>query len=248
MKNKIKIVGFIPSRIESKRIYQKPLVKIDGLPIIIHTMKRAMLSKNLHDLYVCTNSKKIANLVTRHGGKYIMTSSKHRNGSERIGEAIKKIQCDYAIDIQGDEPMVMPKDIDKVVNFHLKNNLFDIVVPYVHTEMKNNKHAVKIISNPKGKILYFSRSLCPYPYNKKKINLKKHLSIVSFKKKSLLKFINYKPGDLEITEGIELMRALENDLEIGTFRLKGESMAIDIREDIIKVKRAIKNDPIRRLY
>ena len=242
------IVGFIPSRLESKRIYQKPLLKIDGLPIIIHTMKRAMLSKKLDDLYVCTNSRKIAHLVEAFGGKYIMTSSKHNNGTERIGEAIKKVKCDYAIDIQGDEPMVMPNDIDKVINFHLKNKKFDIVVPHVNTAYKENIHAVKIISNKKGKILYFSRSLAPYAFRKKNIKLKKHLSIVSFKKSSILKFINFKPGDIESIEGIELMRALENNLGVGTFHLKGESMAIDIKKDILKVKKAMKKDRIRKLY
>ena len=105
------IIGFIPSRLESKRIHQKPLVKIDGLPIIIHTMKRAMLSKKLDDLYVCTNSKEISDLVNAHGGKSIITSSKHRNGTERIAEACKKIKLqsnDIVIDVQGDEPLINP--------------------------------------------------------------------------------------------------------------------------------------------
>ena len=83
-------------------------------------MKRAMLSKKLNDLYVCTDSEIIADLVLKHGGKPIITSSKHKNGTERIAEAAKKIRFDYAVDIQGDEPLVEPRDIDKVINFHLK--------------------------------------------------------------------------------------------------------------------------------
>ncbi len=242
------IIGFIPSRLESKRIYQKPLVKIDGLPIIIHTMKRAMLSKKLDDLYVCTNSKEISDLVNAHGGKSIITSSKHRNGTERIAEAVRKVKCKQVIDIQGDEPMVMPNDIDKVIEFHKRNNQFEIVVPYVEKKNEENTNDVKILSNYKGKILFFSRSLCPHNFNKKKIKLKKHLSIISFKRKALLKFNSFNPSPLEKIEGIELMRALENDFKLGTFKLNGESLAVDVKKDISRVFKYMKKDKIRKLY
>ena len=242
------IVGFIPSRLESKRIFQKPLLKINGLPIIIHTMKRAMLSKKLNDLYVCTNSEIIADLVLKHGGKPIITSSKHKNGTERIAEAAKNIRFDYAVDIQGDEPLVEPRDIDKVINFHLKNKNFDIVVPYLNIEYKHNPNNVKILSNSKGKVLYFTRSAAPFSFSKKKIKLKKHLSIISFKKKTLFKFSNLKQGALEKIEGIELMRALENNLAVGTFKLESHSLAIDVKSDIAKVKEAMKKDKILKKY
>ena len=84
------IIGFIPSRLKSTRLHEKPLIEIDGLPLIVHTMKRAMMSKKLDELYVCTDSKKIAEIVNFYGGKSILTSKKHRNGTERIGEALKK--------------------------------------------------------------------------------------------------------------------------------------------------------------
>ena len=242
------IVGFIPSRLGSSRLHQKPLIKIDGLPMVIHTMKRAMMSKRLDDLYVCTDSKLIAEQVSAFGGKFILTSPSHKNGTERIGEAIKKIRCNYAIDIQGDEPMVQPNDIDKVINFHLKNKSFDIIVPYVDTPYKDNKNLVKIISNKKSKILYFSRSKAPYDYKEQKTQLKKHLSIISFKRKSLIKYSTLKESYLEKIEGIELLRALENNLSIGTFGLKGKVLAVDVKSDISNVIKAMKNDKTRKLY
>ena len=242
------IIGFIPSRLESTRIHQKPLIKIDGLPLVIHTMKRAMLSKKLNDLYVCTNSKIIGDLVSAYGGKYILTSSKNRNGTERIAEAAKKINFSYAIDIQGDEPLVMPHEIDSVIDFHLKNKNFDIVVPYLNKKYLQNPSEVKIISNSKGKILYFTRALSPYKFKKQNLYLKKHLSIISFKKKSLFKFQKLRPSTLEKIEGIELMRALENDFKIGTFKLKGNSVAVDEKKDIKKVLQLMSKDKIRKLY
>ena len=84
------ILGLIPSRLNSKRLKEKPLLKIDGLPIIVHTFKRAQLSKKLDDVIVCTDHQKIVDVVRRHGGKAVLTSKKHKNGTERIYEVAKK--------------------------------------------------------------------------------------------------------------------------------------------------------------
>ena len=86
------IIGLIPSRLNSTRLNQKPLIEIDGLPIIIHTLKRAQLSKKLDEVIVCTDDKKILNVVEKHGGKAILTSKKHKNGTERIYEVAKKLK------------------------------------------------------------------------------------------------------------------------------------------------------------
>ena len=86
-----------------------------------------MLSKRLDKILVCTDSKKILDVVEKYGGNAILTSTKHKNGTERIAEVANKFNAKLIIDIQGDEPLVDPKDIDKVVDFHLKNKKFDIV-------------------------------------------------------------------------------------------------------------------------
>ena len=84
------IVGLIPSRLNSKRLKKKPLLEINNLPIIVHTFKRAQLSKKLDKLIVCTDSKLIQNVVRKHGGEAVLTSKKHKNGTERINEISKK--------------------------------------------------------------------------------------------------------------------------------------------------------------
>ena len=123
------ILGLIPSRLNSSRLKNKPLLIIDGLPIIVHTLKRAQLSKKLDKVIVCTDSNKIVEVVKKNGGEAILTSTKHQNGTERIAEVAKKFKAKMIIDIQGDEPLVDPKDIDNVISFHSKNKKFDIVVP-----------------------------------------------------------------------------------------------------------------------
>ena len=244
------IVGLIPSRLKSKRLFEKPLIKINGLPVIIHTMKRAMMSNALDDLYVCTDSIKIADVIDKYGGKFILTSSKNRNGTERIAEALKKIKkrIKLVIDIQGDEPTIKPKDIDKIISFHQKNLHFDLVIPHFEINYKDNVNHVKIISDSKGKILYLTRSTAPLNFFNKHIKQKKHLSVISFKKKALINYSKFKQGILEKIEGIELLRSLENNQKIGTFKINTEALSMDVKSDISLIKKFFKTDKISKLY
>ena len=243
------IIGLIPSRLSSKRLKEKPLIKIDGLPIIVHSFKRSKLSKRLDDVIVCTDHKKIINVVHEHGGKAVMTSKKHKNGTERIYEIAKKIKsAELIIDIQGDQPLIYPKAIDKTVDFHKKNKHFDIVLgsmPII--EIPENKSLVKNVFSG-NKIIYFSREKTPYDYNKKKIKYYKNLSIVSFKPEALKKFCESKMTKLEKIEGIELMRAVEVGLNIGTFIIKGSDFAVDVKIDLFKAISIMPSDKIRKLY
>ena len=242
------ILGLIPSRLNSTRLKEKPLLKIDGLPIIIHTLKRAMLSKKLDKVIVCTDHKKIFDVVKDYGGEAMMTSAKHKNGTERIAEVSRKYNAKLIVDIQGDEPLVDPKDIDKVISFHLKNNNYDIVLPSMITKSPERNSLVKVIFSSKGRVLYFSRSSTPYDYKNKKIKYYKDLSIVSFKQKSLEKFSKFKMGRLEEIEGIELLRALENNQSIGTFILKSTSFSVDVNDDLLKAINEMPKNPVRRKY
>ena len=242
------ILGLIPSRLNSTRLKEKPLLKIDGLPIIIHTLKRAMLSKKLDKVIVCTDHKKIFDVVKDYGGEAMMTSVKHKNGTERIAEVSRKYNAKLIVDIQGDEPLVDPKDIDKVISFHLKNNNYDIVLPSMITKSPERNSLVKVIFSSKGRVLYFSRSSTPYDYKNKKIKYYKDLSIVSFKQKSLEKFSKFKMGRLEEIEGIELLRALENNQSIGTFILKSTSFSVDVNDDLLKAINEMPKNPVRRKY
>ena len=242
------ILGLIPSRLNSTRLREKPLLEIDGLQIIVHTLKRALLSKKLDKVIVCTDHYKIYDLVKKHGGEAIITSSKHINGTERIAEVAKKFKTRLVVDIQGDEPIVDPNDIDKVINFHLKNSHYDIIVPSMLTRNPERNSLVKVIFNEKGKVLYFSRSAVPYDYKKQKIQYYKDLSVVSFKKEALNKFSKLKMSKLEKIEGIELLRALENDISIGTFVSKSTSFSVDVNDDLLKAIDEMPKNPIRKKY
>ena len=244
------ILGLIPSRLNSKRLKNKPLLEIDGLPIIVHTFKRALLSKKIDRVIVCTDSNKIVDVVKRHGGEALLTSKKHKNGTERIFEISKNFKnLEYVIDIQGDQPLFDPRAIDKAIEFHRKNKKYDIVLPSMHIHHDpGNKNLVKAIFSKNGKLIYFSRALTPFNHKKAKIKYFKNLSIISFKPNALKIFFNSKMGKIEKIEGIELMRALENDLSIGTFVMKGDDFAVDVNEDLMKAIDVMPRDRIRKLY
>tara|TARA_B100002051_G_C16662997_1_gene600163 strand:- start:542 stop:1276 length:735 start_codon:yes stop_codon:yes gene_type:complete len=242
------IYGLIPCRLKSSRLKEKALLEIDGLPLIIHTLKRSMLSKKLDRVIVCTDSKKIKKVVEEYGGEAFISKKDHETGTDRIAEFASKLSDkDIIIDIQGDYPLLKPKNIDSLINFHEKNN-FEIVCPVTKIYSANSPNIVKVVKNKLGRILYFSRAKIPYEYNKKNKHYFYHMSIISFQKKSLIKFKNLKKGEIENIEGIELMRAIENDIHVGTFEIKDDAFSVDVKEDYLRALSLMPQDPIRKLY
>ena len=247
--NKFMNIGLIPSRLKSKRLNKKPLLVIDGLPMVVHTFKRALLSKLLDRVIVCTDHKSILDVVKRHGGEAMLTSAKHKNGTERIHEVSKKFgKNDLIIDIQGDQPLVDPKSIDETIKFHKKNHHFDIVLPTLKFKNPDQKNIVKVVSDKLNKVLYLSRSTIPYSFKKKPKFYNKHLSIISFKPEALKKYCMYKESYLEKIEGVELLRALENDIKIGSFKINKDIFSVDIKKDYLKAISLMPLDPIRKKY
>lgn len=248
--HKMKKIILIPTRINSKRLPAKALLEIEKIPLIIHTYKRSCLSKIKDDVYICTDSKKIINTCNKFGAKSILTKSSHKNGTERIAEAAKKLKLnknDIIIDVQGDEPLINPQDIDATINFFMKNN-FDIVVPHINIKFENKVNTVKLLVNDKNKIMWMTRSDAPYYFHSKKKILKKHLSIIIFRYNSLIKYSKLSTTYFEKIESIELLRALENNFNMGSNNIKSNSFSIDIKNDFKKAKKFFKKDKIKYLY
>ena len=245
-----KILGLIPIRYNSKRLRAKALLYIDNLPMVVHVYRRTKMSKLLNDVIVCCENKKVYEVLKKYNCKSIFTSKKHKNGTERIAEAYNKIKkiYDLIVDIQGDEPLVNPTQIDQVIKFHLKNLSSDIVVPSLKIPLSENENIVKIVKDINLNVLYFSRLKVPYGFRNKNKHLNKHLSIISFKPKALLKFANSTPTYLEKIEGIELLRALEIGLKIKSPNLLGDSFAVEVERDYIRAKNYIKFDKFYKFY
>ena len=247
---KKKVIGLIPTRLSSARLPKKPLIRINGLPLIIHTYRRAKLSKKLDELIICCDDKKILNLAKKYNAKAILTSKKHKNGTERIFEAYNKIKKKYdlIVDIQGDEPLISPKHIDEVVNHHLKNLKSAIILPTMKINPLVNQNLIKVITDLNNNVLYLSRAQIPFEFKNINKDIKKHLSIISFTPGALKKFASYNQTPLEKIEDIELLRALEIGIKIQSINLKGDSFSVDVKSDYYKAKKRMLSDKYFKIY
>ena len=232
------ILGLIPARLKSKRLKEKLILKINKKPLIIHTFKNASRSKKLNSLFVCTDSEKIYKILKSITSNIIMTSSKFKNGTERIASVVEKFNASLVIDIQGDEIFVDPNSIDKVVNFHLKNQDTDIVIGSCKTNRIKDKSIVKLVFNKNGKVYDMTRNDQFCNFNKK--TLFKQVDIISFKPSKLIEFAKLKQSKNEKVRKIELMRALDNKFKIKTVNLNTDSFSINTEEDYKNAKKKFK--------
>lgn len=222
-------VVLIPSRLGSTRLPGKALLKIGEIPMIARVMMQAAKCPGLADVFVCTDSKEIAAVVGEYGGKYIMTSEHHQNGTTRIAEAKSNLpKYDLYIDVQGDEPFINPMHISAVIECHQKYQP-DIVLPLLPF-FESKPSNVKVVTDLTGRALYLSRADIPFQFNTKS-GYSKHLSIISFSPSALDKYAAMPMSPLESIEGIELLRAIENGMYIQTTKLIGDSFSIDTIED-----------------
>ena len=225
-------IALIPARLKSSRLPNKPLIKIAGLPMIVRVLRNTLKSKKFKKVIVCADDNRILKVLKKYNHTGVLTSKKHKNGTERIAEVAKKNNSKIIVDVQCDSVFVNHKNLEKLVNFHKKNMHFDIVIPHINFAKTNDKSAVKIVVNSENEITYMSREDIPYSFRKKKTRMKKHLDYISFKREALLKFVKLKQSPLEKTEEIELLRAIENKFKVGTFKIENDLFSINTKKDL----------------
>ena len=242
-----KIVILIPARLESTRFPGKPLVKIKGKEMIIRVIERSFYN---YDVFAVVNNKLISDVVRSYGYKDILIKEKCSTGTDRIALAAKKLNLsenDIIINVQGDEPLIMPWMIEKVVK--TKNENPDFVVnafSEISTEDEFlSKSTIKIVVNNNSNLLFASRS--NIPSSKNKINLdfaKKQVCIYAFSFYQLKKFAKTNKGPIETKEDIEILRFIENSIcpvkmvDLGNIKLK----AVDNPKDIFEVEKYLENE------
>jgi len=244
----MKIAVIIPARLGSSRFPGKPLEKIHDLPMIEHVRRRVLLAKNVSEVIVATCDSEIFDLVSSHHGNAVMTSNTHERCTERIEEAARNINADIIVNIQGDEPLVDPKAIEAVCKPLLENpniQVTNVVHQVQDINELNSCHVVKCVLDIHGNILYFSRSPIPFPMvAKTKLKIYKQAGIMAFRKDFLTQFVTeMKPGTLEQSESVDMLRILEHGHKIRSVPWHGESVGVDLPEHIKKVEGIILNDP-----
>tara|TARA_Y100001968_G_C19352542_1_gene715441 strand:- start:453 stop:1193 length:741 start_codon:yes stop_codon:yes gene_type:complete len=238
-----KIIGLIPSRLGSKRLPGKALADIAGLPVIIHVAKRSLLSKSLSKVIVCTDSDEIYTKCKSFNIDAIMTGSNYKNGTERIASVAKDQEFDFAIDIQGDEPLVDPEHIDVIAENISKNNRnVDILIPTLDVPYSVPETIVRVQSSISGRVMTLSRASIPHRYSLPISTIQKHLSVIGFTKDALEKYSELDSTINEQSEDIELLRAIENDMRVYSIPIKGNSFSIDIQDDLLRARVAMKSD------
>ena len=246
----MKILGIIPARFESSRFPGKPLVDIAGKSMIQRVYEQCQKSSRLDKVLVATDDLRILDHLKSFGGEGIMTSSKHTSGTDRCGEVAEQFpEFDILVNIQGDEPMIDPHQIDLLCScYDNLNTRIATLVKLIYTKDELvNENTPKVILNKNHQAVYFSRATIPYLRGKKIDNwlsehtFYKHIGIYAFKRQTLSEITKLPLSDLEIAEGLEQLRWIENGYAIQAAITDQESQAIDTPEDLIKLLKLLKD-------
>jgi 3-deoxy-manno-octulosonate cytidylyltransferase (CMP-KDO synthetase) len=246
----MKILGIIPARYESTRFPGKPLIDIAGKSMIQRVYEQCLKSSKLDKVVVATDDQRILDHLKTFGAEGVITSAKHASGTDRCGEVAEKFpEFDILINIQGDEPMIDPMQIDLLCScFEDSNTCIATLVKRINTnEELFNENTPKVILNKNQQAVYFSRATIPFLRGKKSSSwliehtFYKHIGIYAFISQTLTEITKLSVSDLEVAEGLEQLRWIENGYSIQTAITDIESQAIDTPEDLIKLLTLLKN-------
>jgi 3-deoxy-manno-octulosonate cytidylyltransferase (CMP-KDO synthetase) len=246
----MKVLGIIPSRFASSRFPGKPLIDIKGKSMVQRVYEQSKKASLIDELVVATDDERVYNHVQSFGGNVVMTSSNHTSGTDRCGEVIKKYaDFDIVINIQGDEPLIDPSQLDEVLRV-FKDDLISIVT--LVKQMTNfddviNPNRVKVVRDKNNNGIYFSRSPIPFIAHTnqsewmEKSKFWKHIGIYAWRLKTLEELIDLDPTELEKSESLEQLRWLYHGYNIKTVETKIETPNIDVPEDLEKVLSLLQN-------
>ncbi|MEO0181676.1 MAG: 3-deoxy-manno-octulosonate cytidylyltransferase [candidate division WOR-3 bacterium] len=237
----MRTLAVIPARFGSRRFPGKPLVKILDKPMIQWVWEAVSKSTSITSAVIATDDERIARTAVEFGARVVMTSPDHPSGSDRVAEVARRARVGFIVNIQGDEPLLEPSVIDAVVEALHRDSEADITTPVtqIEEEEARNPDVVKVVVDRKGRALYFSRALIPYPARHQTTFLR-HIGIYAFRKYALLSFVQHGPSTLERIEGLEQLRALEMGLKIRAVQVKFRSCSVDRPEDVPVVERLLR--------
>ncbi|MBF0238817.1 MAG: 3-deoxy-manno-octulosonate cytidylyltransferase [SAR324 cluster bacterium] len=237
------VAAIIPARYASTRFPGKPLVKIMGLPMIQRVYQQVTQS-GIEKVMVATDDERIARVVKDFGGEVIMTNPNHSTGTDRLAEAAQQLSCEWILNVQGDEPVISPDDLNNLVETTMATGecpISTLIFPITEETHFNNPNVVKVVLNQNNHALYFSRAAIPFPRNPPQ-SMWKHLGIYFYRKDFLLAFSQWPQAQLESTESLEQLRILERGYPILCVPAKFEGIGVDHPDDILKVERFLMNN------
>lgn len=239
----MKVAAVIPARYHSSRFEGKPLADICGRPMIWWVYQACLKVRDFETVCVATDDSRIYDACVKLCMKVIMTSDVHQTGTDRVGEAAKKLAADLIVNVQGDEPLIEPETIKKaLLPFYEDDSL---LVSNLMTEIKNPVDVVnctvpKVITNREGFGVYLTRAAAPYPKGSLDYRFYKQVCVYGFKPEALDFYCDYgkKYGKAkaEAVEDIEILRFIENGYRVKFVEVNSDTIAVDTPKDLEKVR------------
>lgn len=238
----MKIIGIIPARYKSSRFEGKPLADIHGKPMIWWVYQQAKKVKDFSEVIVATEDNRIAEVCKKFNINVVLTSDEHQTGTDRIGEVARKYPADLYINIQGDEPMIEPETIIQAIQPFYDNP--ELLISNLMTKINdpvdlNNFTVPKVIVNKDNIGIFLTRSAAPYPKGSIEFNYYKQVCVYGFKPSALDFYCSNPRGRIESIEDIEILRFIEAGFRIKFVEVDSNTVAVDTKLDLEKVKKLI---------
>lgn len=243
-RNDLKVICVIPARFASTRMPGKPLALINGVPMVEWVARGASESEYIDELIVATDDERVRDAVESFGRTAVMTGGDPRSGTDRVAIVAARRECDLVLNIQGDEPQVKGPMIDAVVEALSGDEtvpMATLAYP-MNEEEAADPNAVKVVCDMRGRALYFSRA--PIPFSRRvqpqgAQRYMKHIGIYGYRRDFLLKFAALPPSPLELSEGLEQLRALEYGFGVRVVETEYRVVGVDTPDDLARVKVAL---------
>ncbi len=237
-----KFLGIIPARYASSRLPGKPLLEIGGKTMLEHVYRRALLSDVFFRVIIATDDKRIYDAAEKFGADVVMTREDHPNGTSRAAEIAEKIDTDYVVNIQGDEPMLDPRLLRELAEGFAADGSADSATACMEItkeEDMTNPNIVKVVCALNGRALYFSRSPLPYRRENTGCKIYGHIGIYAYKKDFLMKLITLPDTPLQQTESLEQLKILEHGYSMAVIPTLYPSQGpnVNTAEDLEEVRR-----------
>jgi 3-deoxy-manno-octulosonate cytidylyltransferase (CMP-KDO synthetase) len=238
----MKICAFIPARYAATRFPGKLVQPLGDKTVIRHVYDASLATGLFDDVIVVTDSDIIFKEITTHGGKAMMSLKEHASGSDRIAEAVEKMDVDVIVNVQGDEPFIKKEPLEKLVAL-FQDDFVQVasLMRKINNEEAANPNCVKVVTDKNKDALYFSRSAIPYSQDKNAAGLFfLHVGVYAYRKEALLAFTGWLPSPLELTEKLEQLRYLENGMKIRMAETDYYNISIDTPADLAKAGEFLK--------
>ena len=238
----MKTIIIIPSRLSAVRLPGKPLLKINDLSIISHVFKKAV-DANIGEVYVATEDQEIIDDVKKNGGQAILTSNKHKTGTDRIFEALNLLEggdFELVMNLQGDEPLMNIQDIKNLHKkmIETKSGLGTLASNIQDKKEYINENVVKVITKESLDNMKFSEAIKFERKSKElTINTYHHLGIYCYQLETLKEFVSLNQSQNEINQKLEQLRALDNNIKINVSLAKESPIGVDTEEDFVAIKK-----------